>query len=166
MVRDMPIHVRRAAPRDADRVEALVRSLSPDSIVRRFMGGVSRDVAAEELRREIRDATGGFALIAENASGEIVGEAYAAVFGPDDAEAAFVVRDTEQRHGTGTALFHAIVAELRARGVRTLHAYTAPGNVAMLALLHEGGFPLYERYAGGGVHVTVEIGDARGPCVE
>ena len=162
MVNDTTIQVRRAAPGDADRIDALVRSLSPDSMVGPFMGGVSRDVATEELLREIRGRGADFALVAENSRREIVGEAYAAMLSAGDAEAAFVVRDREQHHGVGTALLAAMIAELRARGVRALHADTTPGNVPMLALLHEGGFPLQERYLDGSVHVTLQIGESPG----
>jgi N-acetylglutamate synthase-like GNAT family acetyltransferase len=158
MVSDTPISVRRAVAPDAVGIGALVRSLSPDSIVRRFMGGVSRAFATEELSREVQCGSGDFALIAENSSGEIVGEAYAAMLAPQEAEVAFVVRDREQHHGVGTALFTAIVTELRARGIRTLHADTMRGNVAMLAILHENGFPMQERFSGGGVHATLQIG--------
>jgi len=157
MVIDTTIHVRRAAAGDAVRIDALVQSLSADAIVGRFMGGVSRDFAIEELRREIRGDRGEFALIAEDSRGEIVGEAYAAMLTPEDAEAAFVVRDRDQHHGVGTALLGAIVAELRARGVRALHVDTAPGNVAMLALVRESGCPSHERHLDGGVHVTLQI---------
>lgn len=159
MVRDIAIHVRRATERDADRIRALVRSLSVDSIVRRFMGGVSLAVATEELLRETVSNGIEFALVAENADGEIVGEAYATMLNPDDAEAAFVVRDREQHHGVGTALLDATVTELRARGARTLHADTTPGNVAMLALLHEGGHPRKQQYRDGMVHVTLQLED-------
>ena len=157
MVIDPTIHVRRAEARDAVPIDALVRSLSADSIVGRFMGGVSRASAIEELRREVRGDRAEFALIAENSRGTIIGQAYAAMLTPEDAEAAFVVRDREQHHGVGTALLSAVVAELRARGVRALHVDTAPGNVAMLALLHQGKFPMRERYINGSVHVTVQI---------
>jgi GNAT superfamily N-acetyltransferase len=159
MICDIPIRVRLATAGDAERIDALVRSLSSDSIVRRFMGGVSRDVASRELCREVRGGDSGFALIAENAGGEIVGEAYAAILDPDDAEAAFVVRDSEQHHGVGTALLKAIIAELGARGVRTLHADTTSENLPMLALLHEGGRPLEIKHLNGGVHATLTIGD-------
>jgi L-amino acid N-acyltransferase YncA len=157
MVIDPAIRVRPTTAADAERVDALVDSLSPASIVRRFMGGVSRDTATQELRREIRGSGPEFALIAENALGEIVGEAYAVLSSPADAETAFVVRDREQHHGVGTALLRGIIAELRARKVRTLHADTTPGNVAMLALLHEGGFAMRERYLNGTVHVTLQL---------
>jgi len=160
MVSDMAIRVRHAAAGDADRIDALVRSLSPGSIVRRFMGGVSREFAVAELSREVRAGGTDFALIAESSRGELIGEAYVAMLTPHDAEAAFVVRDREQHHGVGTALLTAIVAELRARGVRTLHADTTPENVAMLALLHEGGLASHERYLNGMVHVSLQIGES------
>jgi N-acetylglutamate synthase-like GNAT family acetyltransferase len=161
MVSDRAIRVRHAAAGDAVGIGALVRSLSPDSIVRRFMGGVSRGFATEELCREVRGGGADFALVAENSSGEIVGEAYAAMLSAQEAEAAFVVRDRDQHHGVGTALLGGIIAELRARGIRTLHADTTYGNVAMLALLREFGFPLDERHLNGGVHVTLQIGASR-----
>lgn len=159
MATPVAVRIRRATAADAGRIDALVRSLSADSIVSRFMGGVSRDVATEELRREVRSDGGDFALIAENALGEIVGEAYAATLSREEAEAAFVVRDGEQHHGVGTALLGAIVRELRARGIRTLHADTAPENAAMLALLHEYGFPVRVRYRQGELHVTLDLGE-------
>src|ERR1700730_7272456 len=158
MLIDGAIRVRRAAVGDAARMGVLVRSLSSDSIVQRFMGGVSRGFATEELCREVGCDGADFALIAENDSGEIVGEAYAAMLSTYEAEASFVVRDRDQHHGIGTALLAGIIAELRARGIRTLHAYTSYGNVAMLALLHAYGFPLDELHLNGGVHVTLEIG--------
>jgi len=160
MVRDTTIRVRGATARDAARIDELVGSLSPDSIVKRFMGGVSRAVATEELGREVRSCGAEFALVAENSRGEIVAEAFAVLLSPQDAETAFVVRDREQHQGVGSALLDAIIATLRARGVRTLHADTTPGNVAMLALLHEGGYPMRQRYLDGSVHVTLQIGES------
>jgi GNAT superfamily N-acetyltransferase len=160
MTTDSEVPVRRATARDADRIEVLVRSLSRDSIGSRFMGGITADVAVKELRREVQGAGSDIALIAEDARGEIVGEAYAAMLAPHDAEASFVVRDHEQHHGVGKALFNAIVALLRARGVRRLHADTQPGNAAMLALLHGSESPMQSRCVDGCVHVTLYIGDA------
>lgn len=156
---DPAVHIRPAAGGDIARIDALVGSLSSDSIGRRFMGAVSRETAAAELRREVESGGRDIVLVAENARGEIVGEAYAALISSEDAEGAFVVRDQEQHHGVGTALLRGIIAELRARGVQRLHAYTAPGNVPMLALLHEDGRPLQERYRQGCVHATLHIGD-------
>jgi L-amino acid N-acyltransferase YncA len=157
MIAKSPVRIRPATPGDVDRIGALVRSLSPDSIVHRFMGGVARDIAANELRREILQSGGDIALIAEDARGEVVGEAYAAMMTPQDAEAAFVVRDHEQHRGVGTALFGALVAELRARGVHRLHADTISSNVAMVALLYEYGAPMQQRYGDGTVHVILQI---------
>lgn len=121
------------------------------------MGGVARDIAAQELRREIQRNGGDIALIAENTRGEIVGEAYAAMMTSQDAEAAFVVRDRDQHHGVGTALFGALAVELRARGVHRLHVETISSNVAMLALLHESGFRMQQRHCDGALHVILQI---------
>src|ERR1700730_5428743 len=161
MVIDGAIRVRRAGTADAAGIGALVRSLSRDSLVRRFMGGVSRRFATDELCREVERGGGDFALIAENSSGEIVGEAYAAILSAQEAEAAFVVRDRDQHHGVGTALLAGTIAELRARGIRTLHADTTFANVAMLASLLQFGFPMDIQRLDGGVHVTLQIGESQ-----
>jgi len=108
------------------------------------------DLVQEECYLEVRQPT--------NAAGEIVGEAYAAVTGDEDAEAAFVVRDSEQHRGIGGALLGAIVGELRLHGVRRLHADTMPGNLPMRALLRHSALPLHERYRDGDVEVTLQIG--------
>ena len=108
--------------------------------------------------REVSGEGCDIALVAENDRGEIVGEAYAAILSQCDAEAAFVVRDGDQRHGVGTALLAAMVTALRSRGVTTLHAETAATNVPMLALFHAGDRPVRTRRFEGTVRVTMEIG--------
>lgn len=158
---DPTIRVRAAGPADADRISALVRSLSSSTLVDRFMGGVSPEIATAELRREVEGHDSELAFIAENTDGRIVGEGYAALLSPLDAEAAFVVADPFQHRGVGTALMAAIIGALRSRGVRELHADTRPGNIPMLALLHEAGFPYAERYLNGAIHATVHIGEKR-----
>ena len=157
MLSDPAVSVRRPAPGDLERIGVLVRSLSVDTIVSRFMGAVSRETAAGELCREMQTGETEFALVAENAAGEVVGEAYAAILTPDEAEVAFVVRDREQHHGVGSALLARIVGDLRARGVTTVRADTMAQNTAMLALIREAGTPTVVRYRNGAVRVTVAI---------
>lgn len=157
MLSDPPVRVRRPVSGDVERIGALVRSLSADTIVSRFMGGISRQTATDELCREILAGDRDFAFVAENAAGELVGEAYAAILTPDEAEIAFVVRDREQHHGVGTALLARIVADLRARGITTVRADTMSQNTAMLALLREAGVPVIKHFVNGAVRATLAI---------
>ena len=115
----------------------MARALSQDSIHRRFMGVVPRDVAVDELSREIRAGTDEVAFVAEGADGTILGEAYATLLNNDCAEAAFVVADRSQHHGIGTMLFGAVVGELAARGVHTMRIETLAQNTEMLGLVSD-----------------------------
>jgi len=158
MVTDPRIQVRRARPEDAAGVKALASSLSPHSVRLRFMGGVSREFAIEELRHEIvAGRTEGEAFVAEDQRGSIVGEAYAAYVSPTEAEAAFVVSDAWQHRGVGTALRSALFDQLRSEGITTVHLETLPENTHLLQLVRDAGFPTKERYEEGAIAIRVDL---------
>ncbi len=153
-----PIRVRPARDGDDRCVAALGRGLSAESLRRRFLAGIARDVALRELERETNATGGDVALVAEDAAGTIVGEAYAALLGPGTAEAAFVVADERQHQGVGTLLFGAVTRELARRGVRTVLIETLAHNREMVALVEASGLPHTARRAGGTVEFSVALG--------
>lgn len=157
----MVIRIRPARSSDDQGIEAMARALSRESLRRRFLAGIARDVAAGELRDEAHRA-GDVALIAEAADGTIVGEAYAALLGGKAAEAAFVVADPYQHQGLGTRLFAAVVRELQRRGVESLQIETLAQNREMLGLVEESGLPHAGSRTGGTVQIALRLPAGRG----
>jgi acetyltransferase len=151
------IRVRPAREGDDRCVAALGHGLSAESLRRRFLAGIARDVALDELERETNATGGDIALVAEDAAGAIVGEAYAAKLDPSSAEAAFVVADELQHQGVGTLLFGAVTRELARRGVRTMLIETLAQNREMVALVEASGLPHTARRTGGTVEFSVEL---------
>ncbi|MBV8150995.1 MAG: GNAT family N-acetyltransferase [Candidatus Eremiobacteraeota bacterium] len=154
---DPRVHVRPARAADADAVGAMARDLSGQTVRLRFMGGIARDVAVGELRREILSGTDGIALVAEDERGAIVGEAYAALVDARTAEAAFVVADAWQHHGVGTALRTVLFDELRKRGVRRVQLETFPDNLALRHLVKDARLPTSERFSEGTIAIEVDL---------
>lgn len=74
-----------------------------------------------------------------------------------DAEVAFVVADSLQGRGLGTALFHRLAARARDLGVRRFVAETLPHNRRMLLVFCHSGLPVATSFRDGVVHVTVDL---------
>ena len=160
-----PVHVRPATPGDAERVAAMAHRCSRRTISLRFMGGVSESAAIDELEREVRAAAPlGEAFVAETTDGELVGEAYAARTGSDEAEVAFVVADRWQHHGVGTALFATLLQRLRAEHIRDVWAETSTDNLPMLRLLRDAGVPAREERESGSVRVHLQLAEVPPPA--
>lgn len=153
----MSARVRPAVPGDDGAVAALASSLSRESLRRRFLGGVARDAASAELCRELHPSSDELAFVAEDPEGALVGEAYAALIEPGRAEAAFVVRDRNQHAGIGTALFDAVVAALRSRGVGSLVLYVLLHNGPMQAIVQRSGLLYSVRLGGDMLEMNVEL---------
>ena len=141
---------------------ALVRfheSLSPATTRNRFFAvhphlsidEVTRFTTVDHLERE--------ALVALDGDGEIIAVARFDVLpGPARAaEVAFVVADTWQHRGVGSALFARLAARAREVGVRQLVAETLPGNRAMRTVFLHAGLPCVERVADGVVTVSLQL---------
>ncbi len=111
----------------------LLAGLSPESRRRRFLGGSSRSAFGSPT-----PTLGVVAVIKERGpnDGGIVGHAALYPDGEGGAEVAFVVADTFQRRGIGTALMQALVAHARRLGLRYLSAATYADNAAMRKLAY------------------------------
>lgn len=122
-------------PMHADDGPALVRfhgGLSPDTAYLRFLS-VHPELSSHEVDRfthvdhHMRDAF--VATVGE----EIIGVGRLDRFDEgDDAEIAFVVTDSWQGRGLGSALYERVAQRARALGVRRLIAHTLPHNRRML----------------------------------
>jgi GNAT superfamily N-acetyltransferase len=160
------VHVRPATPQDVDGVAAMTHWCSRRTISLRFMGGVCEQVASAELEREVRVAAPlGEAFVAETDDGKLVGEAYAARSGPDEAEVAFVVADRWQRHGVGTALLAALLRRLQTAHIHAVWAETSSDNIPMLQLLRDAGLPAREEHDGGSVRIRLQLAEPAAPAV-
>lgn len=94
---------------------------------------------------------------ADSGDERIVGVARYDRTGDDEAELALIVEDRLQHRGIGSALFWALVAVARARGVKRLTAEVLAENRRMLDLLRESGLPMQARRAGTAIHVALDL---------
>jgi acetyltransferase len=138
------VAVRLARPEDAERIQAAVRALSPESRRSRFMSAL-KELTPSMLERVInpRDETE-CQLIATaiGDDGEIVvaGARYGAAAGSTDCEFAVAVADDWQGAGLARRLLEFLIEEARARGFKRMDGYVFASNKSMLALAQKLGF--------------------------
>ena len=137
------VRLRPIRPDDAPRLQALHGRLSRDSAYHRFFAIVkrlppdwARVLATVDYRRRL-------ALVVEAPSGDdpelIAVGRYDALEEADTVEVAFVVQDTWQNRGLGTALFLSLLDAATARGMRRFRAWVLADNMRMLDLIHRYG---------------------------
>lgn len=144
-------------PSDEDRLHEFHHRLSPETIRRRFLY-VHPELSPAELRRFTHvDHVDREAIVAV-ADGEIV--AVARFDRSDsglDAEVAFVVADSWQGRGLGTALLSRLAARARDVGITRLIAATLPDNEPMLSVFRHAGLPITECSGEGVIEVTIDL---------
>jgi RimJ/RimL family protein N-acetyltransferase len=148
-------------PHEAERLVRFHGRLSAETTRRRFFS-VHPELSSTELERFTRvDHIDREAFIAVG-DGEIVGVGRFDRLGDrDTAEVAFVVVDSWQGRGVGTALFAHLVDRARELGVSRFVAETLPENGPMLAVFRHAGLPITERLARGVVDVIIELRPTR-----
>ena len=139
-----PVTVRFVEPRDAEALQAYIRSLSTRSRYNRFLGAIS------ELPANVLDAfihvgeADRFSVIAVMTIGgaeTIVGEArYAFDADTDSFEFGLSIDDRWQRHGLGNALLRNLECRAAAFGATRLFGDTLRSNDAMIGLAGKSGF--------------------------
>jgi len=133
-------------PQDAQREQAFVRGLSPESRYFRFMNTL-RELTPEMLERFTHpDAAREVALVAltgEGASARQIGVARC-VLAPDgkSGEFAVVVADDFQGQGLGSRLMQELAATARTRGVKRMEGLVLTSNHRMLELMQSLGFEI------------------------
>jgi acetyltransferase len=136
--------IRPIEPQDAQREQAFVRGLSPESRYFRFMNTL-RELSPEMLERFTHpDAAREIALVATTAdAAQQIGVARCAALGERHAwEFAIVVADAWQGRGLGSHLMRELIEAARARGVPRLEGLVLSENHRMLMLMHALGFDI------------------------
>jgi GNAT superfamily N-acetyltransferase len=145
------VTVRQACPRDADRIQAYIRTLSPASRRNRFLGALN-EVSTNELYGMTHTDRGSHpVLIAEiiiEGARIMIGEVrYAVASNGVNCEFAISVAEAWRRKTLGTLLVGIIAYRARALGLRYLVGDVFRSNQTMIALARESGFAVTEPIA-------------------
>lgn len=154
------LRIRPIRPDDAARLQAFHGRLSRSSIFFRFFSHVAELSDARAAYFTTVDYLRRMALVAVDGVGEdeqIVGVIRYDLLDNGRAELGLIVEDRFQRHGVGKALFWALVAAARERGVQTLVANVMPENQRMLRFLTGIGLPVHHRRKHDFIEVDVDL---------
>lgn len=140
------VTIRPIGPQDAEREQAFVRGLSPESRYFRFMTTL-RELSPEMLDRFTHpDPAREVALVAlvdEGGAPKQVGVARCAAGAVrEGCEFAVVVADAYRGRGLGTRLMQELIARARARGVPRIEGLVLAANHPMLELVQSLGFEI------------------------
>ena len=137
------VRIRPVRPDDEERLLAFFRALSDTSRAQRFFSPTTDTVLIDMARRETAiDYVRRFGLVATTGPEErIVGHALYAALDDEHAEVAFAVADEYQGRGLGTILLGHLAEVAAAHGIRVFDAFVLPGNLKMLEMFRESGFP-------------------------
>ncbi|HTS52454.1 MAG TPA: GNAT family N-acetyltransferase [Burkholderiales bacterium] len=140
------IAIRPIGPEDAEREQAFVRALSPESRYFRFMSAL-RELPADMLYRfthpDFQRELALVALTGEGAATRQIGVARCVADADrTSAEFAVVVADEWQNRGVGTRLLCELMRAARAAGLRRIWGDILASNHRMLALMASLGFEL------------------------
>jgi acetyltransferase len=136
--------LRHIAPTDADREQAFVRGLSPESSYLRFHGTI-KELSKKDLKKftdtDSRNTVALIVLCSGETGEEEIGVARY-VIDPDgvNCEFAIVVADTWQKRGIGTRLMNALIRHLPVSGVKRISGYVLKKNSAMRKFIKQLGF--------------------------
>ena len=138
--------IRPIGPQDAEREQAFVRGLSPESRYFRFMNTL-RELSPEMLNRFTHpDPAREVALVALVGAADASREIGVArcVLGPDrdSAEFAIVVADAYQGKGLGSLLMRELMDHARAHGLARIEGLVLASNHRMLELMTVLGFDI------------------------
>ena len=140
------IVIRPIGPEDAEREQAFVRALSPESRYFRFMNTL-RELPPDMLYRfthpDFQRELALVALAGEDAASRLIGVARC-VADPDrtSAEFALAVADAWQNRGVGTRLLCELMRAARAVGIQRIWGEILANNVRMLELMAALGFEI------------------------
>ena len=138
------VTIRPIEPEDAQREQAFVRGLSPESRYFRFMNTL-RELSPQMLERFTHpDAVREIALVAltgESSSAQQIGVARCARMQDRNAsEFALVVADAFQGQGLGRLLMQALLNAAEEHGIKRIEGLVLNNNQRMLELMHSLGF--------------------------
>jgi RimJ/RimL family protein N-acetyltransferase len=138
------VTIRAIREHDADRLQAAIRSLSPDSRYMRFFSPI-RELPPQLLNRAthpdgVRELQLVAVVPAEGGDQIVAGARYAATDVEGDCE--FAVAVVDAWHGVGLArrMLESLMQAARVRGFRRMEGYILATNVPMLGLAERLGF--------------------------
>ena len=136
--------IRPATAADADAIQALVRSLSPQTRYQRFFNGV-RELSPQWLARFTHAQPRGDVSLLASIAGEdretLVGMAqYSADPFPERCDFALLVADPWQGKGLGKRLLHNLECIARAAGIHAIEGEVLAHNSVMLGLVRALGY--------------------------
>ena len=145
-------------PSEEARLLRFHHGLSAETIRRRFFS-IHPELSPAELHRFTHvDHVDREAFVALD-GGEIVAVArFDRIGGGTDAEVAFVIADSWQGRGLGSALLARLIERARQLGITRFVAETLPENRRMLGVFRHAALPITERVRDGVVDVTIELG--------
>jgi len=144
-------------PRDSEALVRFHHTLSTETTYLRFFS-VHPELSAKELDRFTHVDHREREAIVATVGGEIVGVArFDRIDGSGDAEIAFVIADSWQGRGLGTALFERLAERARGLGFIRFVADTLAHNRPMLTLFHHSGLPIESSFRDGVCRVTLTL---------
>lgn len=156
--------IRPLAAADREGLLALHDAAGDESLRLRFFAP-SRGAAHTYVDHLMTGSGDTVATLVATVGGRIVAMATAERVAPDVAEAAFLVADSEHRHGLGSLLLEHLAAACRDIGIRRFVADVLPQNTAMLRVFRDAGFALSHRSEPGVVLVEMST-DASAAAVD
>ncbi len=151
------VTIRPISRKDAERLVAFHQSLSDRTIYQRFFAAHPQ-LTENEVRRFthvdhiLREA---YVAVDED---EIVAVGRLDKIDDKSAEVAFVIQDSYQKQGLGSALFSLLAETAREQGVRTFVAEVLPQNRAMIRLFEVFGDSIKKETEDGITHIEVSLG--------
>ncbi|KQY64444.1 MULTISPECIES: acetate--CoA ligase [unclassified Nocardioides] len=145
--------IRPMAPQDLPALEALHDGICEDNLRLRFFS--CNRAAARAYVEHLGVSPDTLVLVVERA-GALVAVGTAEPVGPDVAEVAFLVDDSQHGLGLGSLLLEHLAAAGRARGVRRFVAEILAENRGMLRVFTDAGFAVSRRAEQGDVHLEMD----------
>lgn len=154
--------LRTATKADVPAVEALMRTVSKESLHTRFMGGVSyvaRSVIEFMCSVEPRDRLGLLAIVGQEPDIRVIGIGnYMSLGVGGKAEVAFLVHDDFQGRGISTLLLERLAGIAAGQGFIGFEAEVLYENQSMINVFRDSGFEVCQAGGGGGcVHVQFPV---------
>jgi acetate---CoA ligase (ADP-forming) len=156
------VFLRTSTPEDVPAVEALMRSVSRESLQMRFMGAVAqvaRSVIEIMCGGEPRDRLCLLAIVGKEPESRVVGVGnYISLGGGGKAEVAFLVHDDFQGRGISTLLLERLAGIAAGQGFVGFEAEVLYENQPMINVFRDSGFEVVQAVQGGSIHVDFPVG--------
>ena len=156
------VFLRTSTIEDVPAIEALMRSVSRESLAMRFMGAVahvSRSVIETLCSGDPRDRLSLLAVVGQEPDFRVVGIGnYISLGVGGKAEVAFLVHDDFQGRGISTLLLERLAGIAAGHGFVGFEAEVLYENQPMINVFRDSGFEVHQALQGGSIHVEFPVG--------